>query len=384
MQVKLKSRDAFAALSLHEKNEYLNEVAGLIAGARGEGAFELSKDALSRIRRFYSRRSLADLKLEETDGPMRVALTRMADAIRAEEVRRVIAHEVRPPLVRQPPLDDAQLAFFVPSIHDAPIKDDFNLMDIAPFALSKKAGEAVICYELKDSIITVEGGAKVGLATAYDYDIVISMVSHLAEQTRLYRIEAAKGRRPSLPPKVYRPAAAEILKFCRREMGGRQYLELERALARLQATTITITNLSGAAHRRETEAFPLIGRYKVVSRTSQDRIDLVEIEIPEWVYQGVVRSDGKPSILTLSPDYFLITRPIAKFLYRLARKAAGQSEARYGISELHKRSGSKLPRYKFQQAVQDIVDAPVPLPDYDLALVEGERELVLRMASRRR
>ena len=314
-------------------------------------------------------------------------LANLAEAIRAEEIRKLLTHELpikeAQPLVREPPLDDAQLAFFVPSVHDAPIKDDFNLMDIAPFALSKRAGEGVIRYELKDSIITVEGGADVGLATAYDYDIVISMISHLADATRSYRIDTSKGLRPDLPARTYRPAAAEILKFCRRDLGGKQYIELERALDRLQATRLKITNLSTSTKRRETEAFPLIGRYKVVSRTSHDRIDQVEIDIPNWVYQGVVKPEGKPSILTLSPDYFLITRPIAKFIYRLARKAAGQTEARYGIAELHKRSGSKLPRHKFRRAVQDIVEAPVPLPDYDLAIVDGEREPILKMTSRK-
>jgi hypothetical protein len=219
----LKTRDEFAALSLHEKNDYLQGVAQQIAHVRAEEFSPLEKDSLSRIRRYYSRRSFADLRLEQlTDESLRQSLSRLAEAIRAEEVGKVINHELPTregrALVRPPPLDDAQLSFFVPSIHDAPIKDDFNLMDIAPFALSKTAGEGVIRYELKDSIITVEGGAQVGLATAYDYDIVISMISHLADATRRYRIDDSKGLRPTLPPRVYRPAASEILKFCRREL----------------------------------------------------------------------------------------------------------------------------------------------------------------------
>ena len=129
-------------------------------------------------------------------------------------------------------------------------------MDIAPFALSKTTGEGVIRYGLKDSIITVEGGAEVGLATAYDYDIVINMISHLAEATRRFRVDKSRGLRPSLPPRTYRPAASEILRFCRRELGGQQYLDLEKALDRLQATRIKITNLAGdKSSRRETEAF---------------------------------------------------------------------------------------------------------------------------------
>ncbi|ACA17854.1 replication protein [Methylobacterium sp. 4-46] len=394
VRLHLKSREDFAALSLHEKNAYLQDVAERVMKVRGEEHVPLSKDALSRLRRFYMRRSFADLKREEIeDEGMRHALDRMAEAIRADEVQKVIEHELPSPrktagpearrITRPPPDTDAQLMFWVPAVFDAPIKDDMNLMDVAPFALSKTAGEGIIRYELKDAIITIEGGAEVGLATAYDYDIVINMISHLAEAVRVYRIEEAKGRRPSLPGRVYRPAAAEILKFCRRDLGGKQYIDLERALDRLQATRVKITNLHGGK-RRETQSFPLIGRYKVVSRTVQDRIDQIEIEIPNWVYEGIVKPDGKPTILTLNADYFLINRPIAKFIYRLARKAAGETEARYSLPELHKRSGSKLPPHKFRQAVEDIVqDAQLsPLPDYDLILEKSERSTVLRMRRR--
>jgi len=393
MKLDLKSREAFAALALHDKNAYLQEVAERTAKARGEAFIPLTKDALSRLRRFYMRRSFADLKQDEiADEGVRHALGGLAEAIRAGEVQKVLEHELPAKtdpeprkITRIPPDDDTQLMFWVPAVFDAPIKDDMNLMDIAPFALAKTTGEGIIRYELKDAIITVEGGADVGLATAYDYDIVINMISHLAEAVRQYRIEEKKGLRPSLPSRVYRPAASEILKFCRRELGGKQYLDLERALDRLQATRVKITNLTGGK-RRETQSFPLIGRYKVVSRTTQDRIDQIEIEIPTWVYEGIVKPDGKPSILTLNADYFLINRPIAKFIYRLARKAAGEGEAFYSLPEVHKRSGSKLPPHKFRHAVEQIVaDAKLdPLPDYDLILEQGERSAILRMRHRTR
>ena len=388
MKLSLMPREDFANLSLHAKNAYLQGVAQQVAHLRGEPFAALDKEALSRIRRFYRRRSFADLRLEEmTEGPLTASLARLAEAIRAQEVTKVIQHATprqSKSLVRPPPLDESQMTFFVPAIHDAPIKDDYNLMDIAPFALSKTTGEGVIQYELKDSLITVEGGTKVGLATAYDYDIVINMISHLAEATRQYRVEESKGLRASLPPRTYRPAASDILRFCRRDGGGEQYLGLERALARLAATRITITSLAGEGKvkRREAESFPLIGRFKVVSRTAADRVDQIEIDVPNWVYEGVVKPDGKPSILTLNPDYFLITRPIAKFLYRLARKAAGISSAKYGMMELHRRSGSRLPHHKFKQAIREIVEAAVPLPDYDLSIVEGDREPLLIMANR--
>ncbi len=401
-RIPLIPRSEFSELSLHEKNAYLQDVARQIQKMDGEAPEDyrsLDKDSLSRLRRYYARRTLSELKLEEVQSPgIRQALQRMSDAIRAEEICRVARHEIpsKPDasrskhdagaIMRDPPIEHPQMEFFVPQVHDAPIKDEFSLLDIAPFALSKSSSAGVITYELKDAIIRIEGGAQVGLATAWDYDIVINMISYLAEAMRQYHIDERKGLRPTLPPRVYRPAASDILRFCRRELGGKQYIDLEKALDRLQATRIKITSLTKDAKgaRRDTEASPMIGRYRVVSRTNQDRIDLVEIEIPDFVYNGVVRPDGKPTILTLNPDYFLITRPIAKFVYRLARKAAGETEARYSLSELRKRSGSKLPTSKFRTAIEEIVAASKidAFPDYDLEIEEGRNEKLLHMRCR--
>src|SRR3954466_12862145 len=63
-RMQLKTREQFAALSLHQKNDYLQTVAQQVAHIRDEPFQALDRDALSRLRRFYSRRSLADLRLE--------------------------------------------------------------------------------------------------------------------------------------------------------------------------------------------------------------------------------------------------------------------------------------------------------------------------------
>ena len=388
----LLSQKDFAALSLSEKNTYLQEVSHLIATARHEPEpLPLDREALSRLRRFYLRRRISDLALDKTRDPqLRDSLARLSDAIHLEEVRAVITHEtpsIPAATLREPPPDDAQLMFFVPTVHDAPLKDDVNLMDIAPFSLSKTIRQGSIRYELKDAIITIEGGAEVGLVTAYDYDIFIHMVTHLAATMREYRIAEKRGLRPSLPPRTYRPSAAEILKFCRRERGGKQYEQLEFSLDRLQATRYKITNLSHNQTRRAAESFPLIGRYKVVSRTRNGKIDQVEIDIPDWVYQGVVSPNETPSILTLNSDYFLISRPLAKFLYRLARKAAGTSGiAEYGLETLYHRSGSAMPFRKFREALEEIVTAAKtdPLPDFDIDIVPGKNGDKLRMTDRKK
>ncbi|MGE0853133.1 MAG: replication initiator protein A [Hyphomicrobiaceae bacterium] len=193
------------------------------------------------------------------------------------------------------------------------------------------------------------GAVRTGVVTAYDYDIFIHMVTHLAVAMRDYKQAEAKGLRPPLPPRTYRPSAAELLKFCRRDRGGKQYDQLEPSLNRLQATRYKITNLAAGSSRRAAESFSLIGRYKVVSRTIGDKIDQVEIDIPEWVYSGVVSPGEAPSILTLNPDYFLISRPLGKYIYRLARKATeARGIADYGLDTLYHRSESTCGRQRHQ------------------------------------
>ncbi len=98
------------------------------------------------------------------------------------------------------------------------------------------------------------------------------MVSYLAEEVRSYRQDEARGLRPTLPARAYRPSSAHILKFCRRSDGGKAYDDLEAALDRLTKTTIKVVNLSGGK-RRQVDSRPLIGGYQVVSshRHQQDR-----------------------------------------------------------------------------------------------------------------
>ncbi|OPF89576.1 replication initiator protein A [Rhodopseudomonas palustris] len=381
-------REQFAALSLHEKNDYLQGLAERFAASTGREHEPLDKDALSRLRRYYSRRKFADLELEgKPDTGLNASLRRLSNAIRNadlnQDIEAVLMQEMPQRVLREPPTDDAQLMFFVPTIYDAPIKDDVNLMDVAPFTLGKNVRQGVITYEMKDCLITIEGGAEVGLATVFDYDIFLNMVSYLAEEVRRYRIDDAKGLRPSLPPKMYRPTAAHLLKFSRRASGGRQYQEIEAALRRLSKTSITITNLAGGK-RRQVDTRPLIGEHTIISSTNTGKVDQIEIRIPDWVYSSVVRSDKALPLLTLHPDYFLITSGLGRFIYRLARKAAGKDEARYSVAELHKRSGSSREPRKFLFDLKEFVTRTqtFPMPDFDLALEQGKGGPILLMKRR--
>lgn len=268
----------------------------------------------------------------------------------------------------------AKQAFFLPVAHDISTKDDLSIMDIAPFRLSKKheRRNAIIEYELKGARIQIKGGPD-GMATVYDYDIVLMMISHLAEQTRLWREGKAQQ-----PDRHFAPRIQDVLHFCQRGNNSQNYKGVEEALARLQNTTCRITVESG--DWRRDGGFSLIDGYTVLSRTRTGQVSHVSIGVPNWMYEGVVSHD-KPTVLTISPKYFLIDKGIARFLYRFARKTAGQSEAFYSLKELYKRSGSQGVFKKFCFTVRQIA-ADNSLPDYDLRL-EGESKDILWMTRRR-
>ena len=384
----LMPREQFAVLSLHAKNDYLQDLAQNFAKQTGREYQPLDKDALSRLRRYFSRRVFADLQLEgKPDTGLEGALRRLGEAIRASDrnvdIEAALVQELPKRTLRPATTDEAQLMFFSPSVYDAPIKDDVNLMDVAPFALGKKIRTGVITYELKDCLITIEGGAEVGIATVFDYDIFLNMVSHLAEEVRRFRIETSKGLRPTLPPKIYRPNVANILKFSHRQSGGRQYEEVEEALRRLAKTSITITNLAGGK-RRQVDTRPLLGEYRIISKTKTGKIDQIEIHIPDWVYLSVVRAEKTLPLLTMNADYFLISSGLGQFIYRLARKAAGKNEARYTARDLHKRSGSPQEYRFFLRDLKEFVTRTqaFPMPDYDLAMTDGRDGPVVLMKRR--
>ncbi len=388
VRLKLMPLDEFGALGLHDKNTYLQKLADDFCSQTRREPINLDRDALSRLRRFYSRRSLADLKLQaEPTTDLDRALRDLGDVLKLSERRAdivgALSSELPPPEHDTLLAENDQLSFFMPSIYDAPLKDDVNLMDVAPFSLGKSKREGVIRYELNDCIITIDGSASAGLATVFDYDIFLHMVTNLAEEARRYKVEQSKGLRTDIPARIYRPNAAHILKFCRRSSGGKQYKDLEAALDRLQGTRIKISNLTNGK-RREVSSMALIQTFRVISKTANGNIDQVEIGIPDWVYSGVVRQQGTAQILTLNPDYFLISQGIGRVIYRLARKAAGRSKATYRLTELHRRSGSTQATPQFDHMVRKFVEKArmFPLPEYDLEIVPGRTGDMLTMTFR--
>lgn len=284
-----------------------------------------------------------------------------------------------PPTIRKPPKGDEQPDFFVPALYDVGTRDSRSMMDVAVFRLSKKEKRAgkVIRYNLPDGYVEVKAGPD-GMASIWDYDIVLMLVSHLTEAMNRYR-EGKDGK----PGRVFKPHVSDILKFCRKGDGTRQFEEVEAALDRLKGTTIKSVREVAAAGRRtmrEVESEGLISHYRVTSRTDTGKVASVEIEAPNWIYREVV--EGKrPEVLTVHPDYFLIDPGIGRFVYRLARRAAGKSAATWAFRTLYERSGSSGTFKKFTENLRKIITAN-DLPEYTLREEPGKEGPLLVMRHR--
>jgi len=274
---------------------------------------------------------------------------------------------------------DGNSDFFVHGLFEVGGRDGRSIMDVAPFRLSKRdkrAGE-VIHYDLPDGYVEVKSGPD-GMASVWDYDIVLMMISHLTESMNRWR--DGKGDKPS---RTFTPHVTDILKFARRGDGSRQAEQIESALDRLKGTTLKTVRdrqtIDGKT-MREVEAEGLISSYRVVSRTDTQRICIVEIEAPKWIYREIV--EGKrPEVLTVHPDYFLIDPGIGRFLYRLARRAAGKDSARWSFQTIFERSGSAGTFKKFCQNLRRIINDN-DLPEYELKEEIGKSGPILAMTNR--
>lgn len=313
---------------------------------------------------------------EGIGGALGETLKNLHRAIQEKEAREKTQAQVKPvrPLpvpqtsIRKPPRGDEQADFFVPTLYDVGARDSRSVMDVAVFRLSKKdrrAGE-VMTFKLPDGSVKVSAGPA-GMASVWDYDLVLMAISHLTEAMNRYR--EGKGDRPG---RVFRPHVGDVLKFLRRADGGKQKSDLVETCLRLNTTHVAVQRTKKGRNGRPvtvSEGEALISRYKVI-KSESGTPEYIEIELADWMFREVV--EGKnPDVLTVHPDYFLIDPGIGRFLYRLARRAAGKGQAKWSFQTIYERSGSAGSFKEFCRILRRII-AGNDLPEYTLQEQEGQ------------
>ena len=238
------------------------------------------------------------------------------------------------------------------------------------FSLSTKPDMTPRRYEHKGNWMEIKPGAD-GLATIFDRDILVFCISQLIAGMNA-------GREPS---RVVRFQGVELLTATNRMTTGRGYTLLRGALERLAGTRISTNILTG--DKEITRGFGLIDSYEIVRETRDGRMQEIEVELSDWVYQAVRAKE----VLTLSRDYFRLRKPIERRLYELARKHCGRkAEWRIGLELLRKKCGSTSKLWEFKRLIRKVIDDDKRdghLPDYSIDLEErDDRDGIIVFRSR--
>ena len=246
------------------------------------------------------------------------------------------------------PAKHKQRDFFVADLCDVAVKDDMASMEHPLFAL--KAGDKRVReYQRGDTSVKVMPGTY-GCATINDKDLWIYCISQMVEAQN-------RGREIS---RTLRFTAYDFLITTERGTSGDDYARMADALSRLKGTTIE-TNIE-TDFKRERAGFGLVDSWRVVEEKN-GRMVAVEVTLPDWLY----RSIEAKAVLTLSPDYFRIRKPLHRRVYELARKHCGaQMKWQCTIETLYEKSGSREPLRNFKGSIRELCEA-ADLPDYSVA-----------------
>lgn len=240
-----------------------------------------------------------------------------------------------------------QSDFFIADILDAMPKDDLASMEHPIFAL-KGGNTKPKKYEYNGVTVEIKPNID-GQATIHDKDIWIYCISQL--------VEAINRGREDINRTV-RFTAYDFLVITNRDTSGRAYIDMSKALARLSGTRIE-TSIETAG-KRERGFFGLIDSARVIERDKNDRMIAVEVTLPDWLFRSVKQMH----VLTLSPDYFLLRKPIDRRIYELVRKHCGkQPKWEISIKNLYEKSGSTDALRNFRGAMKSLAESN-QLPDY--------------------
>jgi plasmid replication initiation protein len=261
-----------------------------------------------------------------------------------------------------------QLDLFVALVGDIPLRDDREAMSAPMVSLAKKSPDRLEWTGPSGQRVIIT--AKGGIATIYDFDVVIWAISQI-------NAGIERGRDPDATI-TYRPY--DLLRAIGRGTGGKDYAAIKAAIGRLRDTRIETTIRRRAKDRMED--FNLLAD-SVFEEDAQGRPLAAQITLPRWIYNAILT---RSEILAISPDYFNLSSGLDRFLYRLARRHAGNGIDNpngwcFTFRDLHSRSGNPAPFPQFSRDLRKAINRD-RLPTYNLAEETGANGPLLRMTIR--
>lgn len=250
--------------------------------------------------------------------------------------------------------------FLADEVEISTIRDDIASMEHPFFAL--KAGDTRVReYKNGKATITIKPTVD-GVATIFDKDIWIYAISKLQQSINNSEL---------VDRKIYF-TPYDFLVTTNREVGGKTYKNLEKALSRLSGTRIK-TNIKHSEDKHETIEFGLIDSWRILEeKKGKLDIGMVEVVLPNWLFEAL----EKKQILKISIDYFRIRKAIDRRIYEIARKHCGnQYDCEISLEKLHLKTGSTALLKMFRHNIK-MLAIENKLPDYDV-IFDGGRDMVV-------
>jgi plasmid replication initiation protein len=176
-----------------------------------------------------------------------------------------------------------------------------------------------------------------------------------------------KGEKPS---RTIRFKAVDYFNATHRNTNGGDYDRFKMSLKRLKGTQIT-TNIK-TGKNRIAKGFGIIDDWEIFEKSeNNDKMVGVEVTLSQWLYNAILEQE----VLTITPKYFKLRKPLERRLYEIARKHVGkQKEWLINIENLRDKCGSVRELRKFKADLKGlcILDN---IPDYKYTIDE-ENDLV--------
>lgn len=236
-----------------------------------------------------------------------------------------------------------------------PARDLIEIMEVPFLALSKNR-KSPILYESSDGTHKVKVTRHTGhfLASIYDWDIILFVAS---------KMQKIIDEMSDIPPRNMVVPRHELLKAIYRRNGKKTDKDLEKTLSRLQLTGIE-TTIRNEDYRYKA-GFGFLDSWGYTERKD---VKEIRITLSQWLYDGIC---AKGSLLKVEPTYFKLTSGLKRFLYRTARKHAGNNKDgwEFSIEKLYEKSGSEQEFKKFKSDLKSAV-LDNNIPDYSMKWIE--------------
>ncbi|MCB6185134.1 replication initiator protein A [Leeia sp. TBRC 13508] len=246
--------------------------------------------------------------------------------------------------------------FFVANLVDVSFKGDMASMDAPLFSLSLKKDLEIFKWTSVDGSRSIEiAPSAFGRATMFDKDVLLFIASQMTD--------AINHKKPV--SRTVRFTAHEFLVATNRDTSKNGYKSMNEALTRLRGTTIRTNIATGGKQINQT--FGLIDSSTVVT-SDTGRMVQIEVVLSEWYWNAI----NNHEVLTLSEDYFRLSKPLERRLYEIARKHVGrQGTFRIALDKLWQKTGSKSELKKFKFQLKELQETGT-IPDYGYTLLEGD------------